>query len=202
MKKYIILGLILAASPIWAIEHEEKPKSKWSGWESHVRIGSQTYLNEFTDDPGSAPLVAYFIGYHLSDHSVIGVNLGLASYEITQTKMNPERSLIERRDKEEVVGSILGIYQYRFRVQEKFQPYLEGGLGVADPVIGYDKGMKFAASFALGAFWRFNEKWAASIESRGVYWDQDNTSDFIFEIDGEDVSITSSEFSIGIGYLF
>ncbi len=74
---------------------------------------------------------------------------------------------------------------------------------MADPIIGYDKGAKFAFGVALGADYRFKNKWSAFIESRGVSWSQDNRADtIIFSLEGELVTISSSEFTIGAGYAF
>ena len=108
-------------------------------WEIHIKLGSQTYLNELDPDPGSASLGGFLIGYNLSDRSMIGLHSASAIYQI---------QYIDGTTDEEYVNSFLLIYRHRFRVQKALQPYLEAGLGSADPIIGYDTGSKPAFTFA------------------------------------------------------
>jgi len=163
--------------------------------EIHIKLGSQTYLNELIPDPGSAGLGGLLLGYNLSNRSMIGLHSASAGYQI---------QYLDGTTDEEYVNSFLLIYRYRFRVEKPLQPYLEAGLGSADPIIGYDTGSKPAFTFALGALYRFHNKWAVSFESRGVSWSQDDTTDTaeILGIVGESVTVSSNEFTLGVGYLF
>ena len=194
LRKYVLAVIAVSLLPVVTVAEEEKP-SRWNGWESHLRFGTQTYLNELDPDPGSAGLAGILIGYRLSDRSVIGASYATAGYEIRYFDGTTE---------EKQVGSLLLTYQHRFRSQQKFQPYLDAGAGIADPIIGYDTGAKGAFTFALGALWKFNDKWAATIESRGVSWSQDDTPDVaeLFGAEGSSVSVASNEFTLGIGYLW
>ena len=165
-------------------------------WELHLKFGSQSYLNELDPDPGSASLGGFLVGYHFSDRSMIGLHSASLRVQI---------QYVDGTTEEEYVNSFLLIYRYAFRVQKPFQPYLEAGVGTADPIIGYDTGSKPAFTLALGALWRFHDKWAASLESRGVSWSQDNASDLgelLLGVEGEPVTVSSNEFTIGVGYLF
>ena len=147
-RKYLVAVAIL---PSLAFAEEEAKPSRWDGWESHVKFGTQTYMNELTPDPGSAGLGGFVIGYRLSDRSVVGASYATAGYEIQYFNGTTD---------ETQVGSLLLTYQYRFRSQKKFQPYLDAGAGIADPIIGYDTGVKGAFTFALGALWKFSHRWA------------------------------------------
>ncbi len=192
-RKYLVAVAIL---PSLAFAEEEAKPSRWDGWESHVKFGTQTYMNELTPDPGSAGLGGFVIGYRLSDRSVVGASYATAGYEIQYFNGTTD---------ETQVGSLLLTYQYRFRSQKKFQPYLDAGAGIADPIIGYDTGVKGAFTFALGALWKFSHRWAATIESRGVSWSQDDTPDvaeLLLGTEGSSVSVASNEFTVGVGYLW
>ena len=195
MLRSILIAVVLLFLPSWAIAEGETKPSRWAGWESHVKFGTQTYMNELEPDPGSAGLGGFLIGYRLSDRSLIGASYGTAAYEI---------QYLDGTTEAKQVGSLLLTYQYRFRSQRKFQPYLDAGAGIADPIIGYDTGVKGAFTFALGALWKFNEKWAATLESRGVSWSQDDTPDVaeFFGAEGSSVTVASNEFTLGIGYMW
>ena len=76
----VLLVVVLFSSLVVA-EEAEKP-SRWAKWESHVKIGWQTYANELTPDPGSAGLFGFLVGHRLSDRSMIGVSYAAASYQL------------------------------------------------------------------------------------------------------------------------
>ena len=193
MNKTLVIAFF--AISLFSARGIEAQNVEKKSWEIHIKLGSQTYLNELDPDPGSASLGGFLIGYNLSDRSMIGLHSASASYQI---------QYLDGTTDEEYVNSFLLLYRYRFRVQKALQPYLEAGLGAADPIIGYDTGSKPAFTFALGALWRFHDKWAVSLESRGVSWSQDNTPDVaeVFGAEGESVTVSSNEFTVGIGYLF
>ena len=119
----ILVCLCLAVSVDVMTEAEQEKPSRWKGWESHLKIGSQTYLNELNPDPGSAPLAGFLIGRQLSGRSFVGVSFASAGYEITYLSGTTD---------EKQVGSFLIVYQFRFRQGHRFRPYLDAGLGVAD----------------------------------------------------------------------
>ena len=141
LQKYPLTLVILLFLPYFATAEEEQ-SSRWKGWEFHVKVGAQTYINGLGPDPGSAGLGGFAIGYRLSDRSVIGASYATADYEI---------QYLNGTSDEQQVASLLLTYKYRFRPQQNFQPYLDAGAGVADPIIGYDTGAKGALTFALGA---------------------------------------------------
>ena len=127
---------------------------------------------------------------------MIGLSYATAAYEIGYRDGSTDKTN---------VGTILFTYRYSFRVEKATRPYLEMGIGLADPIIGYDSGVKGAFTFAWGLKRVFREKWAWSIENRGVYWSQDDTSDIteaILGIEGDNVTVASNEFSIGISRFF
>ena len=116
----LLVLVCLAVSVVMAEAEQEKP----SRWESHLKLGSQTYLNELNPDPGSAPLAGFLIGRQLSGRSFVGVSFASAGYEITYLNGTTD---------EKQVGSFLIVYQFRFRQGHRFRPYLDAGLGIADP---------------------------------------------------------------------
>ena len=191
-KLFVIAFFAICLFSVRGVEAQNVEKKRW---EIHIKLGSQTYLNELDPDPGSAGLGGFLIGYNLSNRSMLGLHSASAGYQI---------QYIDGTTDEEYVNSFLLTYRYRFRVEKPLQPYLEAGLGSADPIIGYDTGSKPAFTFALGALWRFHDKWAISLESRGVSWSQDDTPDIaeILGIEGESVTVSSNEFTLGVGYLF
>ena len=190
-----ILVVAFFAISLFSARGVEAQNVEKKNWEIHIKLGSQTYLNELNPDPGSAALGGFLIGYNLSDRSMIGLHSASAGYQIQYTDGTTD---------EEWVNSFLLLYRHRFRVQNALQPYLEAGLGSADPIISYDTGSKPAVTFALGALWRFHDKLAISLESRGVSWSQDDTPDVaeFFGVVGESITVSSNEFTLGIGYLF
>ena len=192
MNNFVIAFLVASLFAARGLEAQSVEKKSW---EIHVKFGSQTYLNELDPDPGNAPLGGFLIGYNLSNRSMIGLHSASAGYQI---------EYLDGTTDEEYVNSFLLVYRYRFRVQKPFQPYLQVGLGASDPIIGYDTDSKPAFTFALGALWHFHDKWAISLESRGVSWSQDNALDIaeVFGAEGESTTVGSNEFTLGIGYLF
>lgn len=183
MKKVILfLALLLVATASTAQDLAKK-------WELHLKLGSQTYLNTLDPDPGSAALGGLHLGYNLSNRSMFGIHSATAGYEITYFDGSTESKS---------VNSFLFTYRYSFRVEKKFRPYLEGGGGIVDPIIGYDTGKKAALTLALGAKYWFASKWSFFIESRGVGWMQDDT----FNVQGYDIEVASNEFTIGVSRLF
>lgn len=149
-------------------------------WESHFKVGTQSYVNEISPDPGTAGMYGLLAAYRLSPRSMIGASYAAASYRIGV--------------REEFVGTLLLFYRYSWRVDKKFRPYLDAGAGIADPILGYDSGAKGAVTFALGGAWWFNPHWGIAVESRGVSWSQDDT--FLFE--GSSITVGSNEFTLSL----
>ena len=54
LRKYA-LAVVAVFIPSLAVAEEEKAP-RWTGWEFHLRVGTQTYLNELDPDPDSAGL--------------------------------------------------------------------------------------------------------------------------------------------------
>lgn len=184
---------MIALFAFTTIAHAQDTSKKW---ELHLKLGSQTYLNSLDPDPGSAGLGGLHLGYNISSRSMVGLHSASAGYKITY---------FDGRTESKSVNSFLLTFRYGFRAEKKLRPYLEGGLGMADPIIGYDTGKKPALSFALGAKYWFASKWSLFLESRGISWMQDDTNDVaevLFGADGSDISAGSNEFTIGIGRLF
>jgi hypothetical protein len=154
-----------------------------------TKFGIQTYFNDLEPDPGSAGLIGLYIGYKVSRRSMIGLSYATAGYEIEYGDGSTDKTN---------VGTLLLSYRYSFRVEKPTQPFIEIGFGLADPIIGYDTGTKGAFTFAWGLKRVFKEKWAWSIESRGIYWSQDDT----WQVEGDKVTVASNEFSIGISRMF
>lgn len=82
LQKYA-LAVVAVSVPCLAVAEEEEQASRWHRWESHLKIGTQTYVNELDPDPGSAGLTWLLIGYRLSNRSMIGASYATAGYEIT-----------------------------------------------------------------------------------------------------------------------
>lgn len=186
------LAVCLLALSVSALEAQDTEKR----WELHVKLGSQTYLNDLDPDPGSASLGGLHIGYNLSNRSMVGLHSASAGYEI---------QYFDGTTDEEYVNSLLLTYRYSFRVATPLRPYLEAGLGTADPIIGFDDGRKGAFTFALGLKWFFRDKWSVFVESRGVSRSQDDTADIVellLGARGGDVTVSSNEFTIGVSRLF
>ena len=168
--------LVLSSSSLLLAEEGEPLPS----FESHFKIGVQRYGNDIDPDPGLAGLGGFFIGHRLSNRSMVGISYAAASYRLgTQ---------------EETVSSLLLLYRYAFRVDKKTQPHVDVGVGLADPILGYDTGTKGAFTFSTGTIWRVSPPWAIAFETRAVYWSQDDT--FLFE--GSPVVIVSNEFTLGL----
>ena len=175
---------------------KEKGPSLKNRLDVSTKFGTQTYFNDLDPDPGSAGLIGFYIGYKVSKHSMIGLSYATAGYEIEYGDGSTDKTN---------VGTILFAYRYSFRIEKPTQPFLEIGIGLADPIIGYDSGVKGAFTFAWGLKRVFREKWALSIENRGIYWSQDDTPDVveaILGIEGDNVTVASNEFSIGISRMF
>lgn len=203
-KAQVVVVLVWGMLAQDALAQDVKP----TRWESHFRLGSQTYMNELTPDPGSAGLFGLAVLYALSPRSFVGGGWRSAAYEITYEEARPGRI---GKTESEATSSLLAFYHFRFRPGQKFRPYLEAGLGGSDPIIGYDEGMKFAVGLSLGLLWKLANKWALTIETRGLSWSQDDTADVIealslaiddVRMETETVSVGANQFTLGAVYLW
>lgn len=153
-------------------------------WELHGKIGTQRYHNEMSPHPGTAPMYGSLLGYRFSERSLIGVSVALAAYEFSFFGATFE----------EEVASILLLYRRYWRVDQRFQPYVDSGGGWSDPVLGYDSGAKGAFTVAIGVIWRPSPRWGVAVENRGGAWLQDGA--FLFK--GDTITVGSSELSLGL----
>ena len=182
-----------------AMAETQTKSSRWDGLELHVKFGSQAYLDKPGSDADNATMASLAIGFRPSDRSFVGVSYATASYEyfyVGRGRRKPLAALTIGNTSYKWVESFLLHYQYRLRSGREFQPYLDAGLGVTDSMLEYDDGAKGAFTVALGALWRFDDRWAATLESRGVYWSQDNT----YVNDDRAITTGSSQFTLGIAY--
>ena len=187
-----VLVLNLWAYPLSAQEEHKGVPETSKRLELQVSGGVHKYLNEFSSGaPGSASLGAFLVGFHVSNRSMVGLRSSLSEYETIFVDGSSEAGTIT---------SILFLYRHAFRVQKIFQPYLDAGVGVADPVLGFDEGKKVAFTFALGANWRFKNRWFISLVSRGVSLKSDDTMGT--NIEGESITVSVNETTFGVGYLF
>ena len=178
--RFLLSGIVVFIPCLALAEREASaaPPLPPIKWEWHLKLGTQSYLNEIDPDPGTAGMYGWVFGHRFSERSLIGVSGAIASYEIGFQEKN--------------VASILLLYRRYWRVDRKFQPYLDAGAGLSDPIVGYDRGAKGAFTFAFGAIWRIIPGYGVAIESRGVSWSQDDT--FLFE--GSSITVASNEFSL------
>lgn len=209
--------LILIAS-INTIQAEESSEDSYK-WGNYFKIGTQAY---FQGEPMSGIEATASSGFLstqvLTENSAISFSYSTAAYQVTRAatsreEIGDETSLGEfsYEDLQQIldrkplrVRSYLLGYRYRFLPKEKLTPFVEAGIGLTDPVPTFDKGLKLAQSVAVGFSYEFHRKWAFYLESRGVWWRQDNASEFIEDLFGDigkTVTVASNEFTIGIGYL-
>ncbi len=101
-----ILVVVCFVITLFSARGVEAQSVEKKNWEIHIKLGSQSYLNELNPDPGSAALGGVLIGYNLSDRSMVGLHSASASYQI---------QYLDGTTDEEYVNSFLLLYRYRFR---------------------------------------------------------------------------------------
>ena len=109
------------------------------------------------------------IGLHLNKSFMAGVGVSFARYKLTHFDNDFRRIATE----EEPAHSSIVVGRWRFRAHGKFQPYIDAGIGITE-VVGID-GDKTSFTFGLGAQYKFNDRWAIAIESRGLGWSNRST---------------------------
>ena len=171
--------LLVLAGPIQA----EKPKPV-IGDETVVQfgIGGHTYLVDQEALDESSSLLSLVMGFHVSKRVMLGLRLSYTGYKLYTFQGT---SQVSSRD--ESVISLLPLVRWRFRADDKFQPYLDIGLGASDQIYGVGE-RKLAFTFGLGAQYKLNDWWAIALESRGIAWGQDYTG-----VPGSGGDVTSSE---------
>ena len=206
---YRPLVLLILIASINTIQAEESSEDTYK-WGSYGKIGTQAY---FQGEPMSgieATVSSGFLSTQvLTENSAISFSYSTAAYQVTRAATSlgefSYEDLQQALNRKPLrVRSYLVGYRYLFRPKEKLTPFIEAGIGLTDPVPTFDKGLKFAQSAAIGLGYKFHRKWAFYLESRGVWWRQDNASESLealFGDIGKTVTVASNEFTIGIGYL-
>lgn len=189
MMRYVVLLMLSGSLIVLAVGAHAQGRLEVS-----YGVGSQTYLNDMEPDPGSAVARTVGIAWQLTGAHSVWARCAWAAYEVRY---------FSGSTMDETVANILAGYRYTFRHEEMLRPYLEIGVGASDPIIGYDTGAKSAGSAALGVQWlRWKEgKTGVYVEYHSVAWDQDNAADvaeLLLGVRGEDTSVQSAEFTIGI----
>ena len=122
-------------------------------------------MEEFEPSLGSSGLWGLLIGVHLNKGLMVGCRFSHSSYKL----VNMENFL--EREESKSVDSFIAILRWRFRADDKFQPYIDMGIGTTDPIARLGK-KETAYSVAIGAQYKFNDFWAVALESRGLSWFQ------------------------------
>lgn len=184
MPRCLAVILLILPFPMWMLAEETSAPLPPIQWEWHGKLGAHRYNDEIEAHPGTAPMYGWMFGYRFSERSLIGIAAAVAAYKIRFLGVTFE----------EDAASVLLVYRRYWRVDQRFQPYVDIGGGWSEPVLGYDSGARGAFTLSLGGIWRGNSGWGVGIENRGVAWAQDDT--FIF--DGDETIVGSSEWSLSL----
>ena len=150
-------------------------------------------VNDFAPSaPETAGYISAQLVYNSTATQAITVRYGAALYEVTS---NAGTEL--RRTEEDWMIDLFATYRYSWRAGKPTRIYIEGGLGISDPLPIYDTGDKFAVTFAMGLKRFIGEKFSLGLESRGVSFQQ---KEGLLNTNDEFVSI--NEFTLVLGYLF
>ena len=163
----------------------------YPGWEFHAKVGNGSYSDL---EPRQASQTGLLIGRRLNEFILAGAQIGLATRELSphDGEVNTDGT-----------ANALLISQLRLG-GGRLQPYIEGGLGITDPVYGFHWGIKGAFSAALGGRYYMSEKWAILLELQRVIWRQDNAFDS-YDVEssyGEIIPVVYRNHTIGIAYNF
>ncbi len=177
---------LISSDPVKA----EKPSQTEEGI-YQTGFGVHTYLldGELSDE--SATTLSGFSGFNWSGRRIVGVRLSYAKYELTRTIGN------FRVDNDtKTIISITPLIRWRFKAQDKLQPFLDAGIGITDQYAGVG-GFKLAFTFGLGMQYKVKDTWGLFIESRGIGWNQEEMS-----IEDSDKDISTNEFTLGYMQFF
>ena len=161
----------------------------YPGWESHIKVGNGSYSDL---EPRQASQTGLVIGRRLNEYMMAGFQIGFVNRELSphDGEVNTDGS-----------ANVLFISQLRLG-GGRLQPYIEGGLGITDPIYGYHWGTKGAFSAALGGRCYMSKKWAILLELQRVIWRQDNARDS-YDVEssyGEIIPVVYRNHTIGIAY--
>lgn len=149
-------------------------------------FGLHTYVLDGELSDNSSSMFSGFAGSNWSGRRIVGVRFSYADYTVTRTIDN---FIVDEESK--AVISITSLIRWRFRAQDKLQPFLDAGIGITDQYAGVGD-FKLALTFGLGIQYKVTDSWGLFIESRGIGWDQEEMS-----VRDSHKDIATNEFTLG-----
>lgn len=132
-------------------------------------LGSHTYYIDNTPQDESAGMFSVIIGFHLSERFMTGIRSSFTFYERVVSSSSNFRMAMEKEDIS--LSSALLVARWRFRANDRFQPYVDLGFGRSNALYNETKD-KTVLNIGLGFQAKLNERWALGIESRGIAWSE------------------------------
>ena len=132
-------------------------------------IGSHTYYIDNDPQDESSGMFSVTIGFHLSERFMAGIRSSFTSYERITSSSSNFRMTAAKDDVS--LSSALLVVRWRFRANDKFQPYIDLGFGRSNALYNESKD-KTVLNIGFGFQAKLNEKWALGIESRGIAWSE------------------------------
>lgn len=165
-----LVAALLFAIPL-ASEHVEGRELPVIGNEVVVQLGlgSHTYYIDNAPQDESSGMFSVTIGFHLSERFMTGIRTSFTSYERITSSSSDLRMLVAKEDIS--ISTALLIARWRFRANDRFQPYVDLGFGRSNAIYNDTKD-KPVLNIGFGFQAKLNEKWALGIESRGIGWNE------------------------------
>lgn len=143
-----------------------------------------TYVLDGEASDESSGLTSTFGGYHIGERLLLGVRMSHTKYTRTYSE-----GLLTRPKKEtKSVISVTPMAKLKFRANSMLQPCVDLGIGITDQYGGVGS-FQLAFTFGLGLHFKVKDTWGLFIESRGVGWNQVETT-----VKGD---TASNEFTLG-----
>lgn len=132
-------------------------------------LGSHTYYIDNTPQDESAGMFSVTIGFHLSERFMLGIRSSFMSYERMTSSSDEFRMAMAKEDIS--LSTALLMARWRFRANDRFQPYVDLGFGRSNALYNGTKD-KAVLNIGFGFQAKLNKKWALGIESRGIAWSE------------------------------